>query len=161
MNTLAHAFISAVFIGLGATLTFDLWGLFLRQAFKLAPSNLCLVGRWIRYMPEGTFSHANIASSRSKCAECAVGWMAHYLIGISFASGFLALAGGGWLEHPTPLPALVFGLVTTVAPFLIMQPLFGLGLASSRAPKPALARVRTLMNHAAYGLGLYLFALLR
>jgi hypothetical protein len=111
-------------------------------------------------MPEGTFSHANIAFSRSKRAECAVGWIAHYAIGIIFAAIFVALAGEGWLEHPMLLPAVVFGIVTTVAPFFIMQPLFGLGLASARAPNPGLARVRTLMNHAAYGLGLYLFALL-
>ena len=42
-------------MGLGATLTFDLWGLFLKQAFKITPSNICLVGRWLRYMPEGIF----------------------------------------------------------------------------------------------------------
>jgi hypothetical protein len=149
-----------ILIGLGATLTFDLWGLFLKQAFKLAPSNLCQVGRWIRYMPAGTFSHANIAASPRKRAECAVGWVAHYAIGLLFASTFVALAGGGWLQHPTPLPALAFGIVTVVAPFFIMQPLFGLGVAASKAPHPMPARARTLMNHAAYGLGLYLFAML-
>lgn len=160
MDSLAYAFLRAIFIGLGATLTFDLWGLFLRQAFKIAPSNLCLVGRWLRYMPEGTFGHASLAATPPKRAECAVGWVAHYLIGIMFATAFVALSGAGWLQHPTPLPALVFGIVTSVAPFFIMQPLFGLGLASSRAPNAGLARTRTLMNHAAYGLGLYLFALM-
>jgi hypothetical protein len=158
VNSLAHFFISAIVLGLGATLTFDLWGLFLRQAFKITPSNICLVGRWIRYMPEGTFRHANIAASPRKRAECAVGWIAHYLIGISFATVFVALAGEGWLQHPAVTPAIMFGVVTVVAPFFLMQPLFGLGWASSRAPNPALARVRTLTNHAAYGLGLYVFA---
>ena len=55
MNTLALSLISAILMGLGATLTFDLWGLFLKQAFKITPSNICLVGRWLRYMPAGTF----------------------------------------------------------------------------------------------------------
>ena len=56
MNTLALSLVSAILMGLGATLTFDLWGLFLKQAFKITPSNICLVGRWLRYMPAGTFT---------------------------------------------------------------------------------------------------------
>jgi hypothetical protein len=160
MNTLALFFISAIFIGLGATLTFDLWGLFLKQAFKITPSNICLVGRWIRYMPAGTFKHSNIALTPPKSAECAVGWIAHYLIGMTFASAFVILVGPDWLQHPTLMPALVFGIVTVLAPFCIMQPSFGLGLAASKTPNPAQARLRSLMNHTAFGVGLYLFGLL-
>jgi hypothetical protein len=147
-------------MGLGATLTFDLWGLLLKHAFKITPSNICLVGRWIRYMPEGIFRHSNITSAPPKRAECAVGWIAHYLIGITFASAFVALAGDNWLQRPTLLPAVVFGVVTVVAPFFIMQPAMGLGLAASKMPNPAQARARSLMNHAAFGVGLYLSGLL-
>jgi len=160
MNPLALALLSAIPIGLGATLMFDLWGLFLKQAFQIPPSNICLVGRWIRYMPEGIFKHSNIASSPKKSAECVVGWIAHYTIGITFAVIFVVLAGNSWLEHPTPIPAIAFGLITVLAPFYIMQPLFGLGLAASKTPNPTQARLRSLMNHAAFGVGIYLFALL-
>lgn len=160
MNPLALALLSAIPIGLGATLMFDLWGLFLKQAFQIPPSNICLVGRWIRYMPEGIFKHSNIASSPKKSAECVVGWIAHYTIGITFAVIFVVLAGNSWLEHPTPIPAFAFGLVTVLAPFFIMQPLFGLGFAASKTPNPTQARLRSLMNHAAFGVGIYLFALL-
>lgn len=142
-------------MGLGATLTFDLWGLLLKLTLQLAPSNICLLGRWLRYMPEGTFRHANIALTPRRSAECALGWIAHYLIGMAFAGTFVALAGAGWLQHPTMAPALAFGLVTVVAPFFVMQPLMGLGLASSKAPNPTVARVRTLLNHLAFGAGLY------
>ena len=160
MNPLDLALLSAIPIGLGATLMFDLWGLFLKQAFQIPPSNICLVGRWIRYMPEGIFKHSNIASSPKKSAECVVGWIAHYTIGITFAVIFVVLAGNSWLEHPTPIPAIAFGLITVLAPFYIMQPLFGLGLAASKTPNPTQARLRSLMNHAAFGVGIYLFALL-
>ena len=149
---------SSILIGLGATLTFDLWGLFLTHAFKIVPSNICLVGRWLRYMPEGTFKHSSIGVTPPKPAECAVGWTAHYLIGILFATAFVTLAGIGWLQQPTPPPAIGFGIVTGLAPFLVMQPLMGLGLAASKAPSPGLARFRTLMNHSAFGAGLYLSA---
>jgi hypothetical protein len=157
MNTLALYAISAGLIGCGATLMFDLWGLFLKYVFKMSPSNICLVGRWLRYMPEGKFSHANINAAPRKSAECVVGWLAHYLIGITFASVFIALVGESWLHRPTPIPALAFGAITVFAPFLIMQPAFGYGLAASKAANPMQARVRSLMNHAAFGAGLYLF----
>lgn len=160
MNSLAVPFISAILMGLGATLTFDIWGLFLKYAFGVAPSNICLVGRWVRYMPQATFTHVNIASSPPKQAECAVGWIAHYLIGVSFAGVFVLLAGHHWLLQPTLIPAVVFGVGTVLAPFLIMQPAFGLGFAASKTPNPAQARVRSLMNHTAFGTGLYLFAVL-
>jgi hypothetical protein len=155
-----HATGSTILIGLGATFTFDLCALFLKRAFKISPSNMCLVGRWLRYMPEGTFRHANIASTPQKSAECVVGWIAHYIFGITFAIAFVSLAGDNWLRHPTPIPAIVFGVVTVVAPLFIMQPLFGLGFAASKTSNPAQARLRSLMNHTAFGAGLYLFALL-
>jgi hypothetical protein len=159
MIDLAPPIISAILIGLGATLTFDMWGQLLKLAFNITPSNICLVGRWLCYMPEGTFKHSTIASTPHKRGECTVGWFAHYLIGITFAIVFVALIGDTWLQHPTPIPALVFGVVTVLAPFAILQPAFGLGFAASKTPHPAQARVRSLLNHAAFGAGLYLFAM--
>jgi hypothetical protein len=160
MNNLTLSFISAILMGLGATLSFDLWGLFLKRYFKIPPSNICLVGRWLLFMPEGTFKHSNIGSAPRKSAECTAGWIAHYMIGITFSIAFVALTGSNWLLHPTPVPAIAFGLVTVLAPFFIMQPAFGLGLAASKTSNPNQARLRSLMNHTAFGIGLYLFGLL-
>lgn len=158
MNDLTSIIIRAVLIGLGATLTFDLWGQFLRHAFKITPSNICLIGRWIRHMQEGTFWHANIASTPHKSVECTVGWIAHYGIGVMFALVFITLVGGKWLQHPTPIPAVFFGAITVLAPFAIMQPLLGLGFAASKTANPTEARLRSFMNHSAFGAGLYFSA---
>lgn len=160
MNNLTLSLISASLMGLGATLTFDLWGLFLKRAFKIMPSNICLVGRWLRYMPAGIFKHSNIGSTPPKSAECTIGWMAHYTIGMTFAGAFVAIAGPDWLQHPTSIPAIIFGVVTVLAPFFILQPSFGLGFAASKTPNPTQARLRSLMNHAAFGVGLYLSGVL-
>jgi hypothetical protein len=160
MNNLALSLISAILIGLGATLTFDLWALFLKYAFKITPSNICLIGRWLRYMPEGTFRHSNIVSAPRKSAECTVGWIAHYMIGIIFAVVFVTFVGNSWLQHPTLIPAIIFGVITVLAPLFIMQPSFGFGFAASKTLNPAQARLRSLMNHTAFGVGLYLFALM-
>jgi hypothetical protein len=160
MNNLTLSIISAILIGLGATLTMDLWALFVKRVLKIVPSNFCLVGRWLRYMPEGTFLHSNIASAPQKSAECTIGWIAHYMIGITFAIVFVPLVGNDWLQYPTLIPALAFGVITVLMPFFIMQPSFGLGLAGSKTSNPTQARLRSLMNHTAFGVGLYLFGLL-
>ena len=160
MNNLVPHLFSAIFIGFGATLTFDLWALFLKLAFKITPSNICLVGRWLSYMPEGIFKHPNIISSSPKSAECTVGWIAHYIFGITFAIAFVALVGNDWLQHPTLIPSIVYGIATVFAPFFMMQPSFGFGFAASKTQNPTQARIRSLMNHTAFGVGLYLSALL-
>ena len=160
MDNLSQHLISAIFMGLGATLTFDLWALFLKLVFNINPSNICLVGRWLLYMPEGTLKHSNIISSPPKSAECSVGWIAHYIFGITFAIFFVVLVGSNWLRQPTLIPAILFGVVTVLAPFFVMQPLFGFGFAASKTKNPMQARFRSLMNHTAFGVGLYLFALL-
>jgi hypothetical protein len=157
MNNSILYFLNPVLIGIGATLIFDLWGLFLKYAFKVAPSNFCFVGRWVLYMPEGIFTHTNIGSMPQKSGECVVGWITHYSTGIVFAAMFIALAGNDWLQHPSLIPAILFGVVTVLAPFFIMQPAFGLGVAASKTAKPTQARLRSLINHIVFGFGLYIF----
>jgi hypothetical protein len=154
------ALTGAIAVGLGATLVMDLWGVFLRYAFRFPAPDYCLVGRWLCYMREGVFRHAGIARSAPKPAECAAGWIAHYLIGVVFALALVASVSPRWLESPTLTPALVFGMVTVIFPFFVMQPCFGLGIAASKTPNPARARLRSLMNHAVFGLGLYIAALM-
>jgi hypothetical protein len=43
MDNLALVLISTILMGLGATLTLDLWALFLKQAFRITPSNIFVV----------------------------------------------------------------------------------------------------------------------
>jgi hypothetical protein len=136
----------------------DLWALFLKRAFRTPSANYCLVGRWFRHMAEGTFMHASIANASQKRFECTVGWIAHYVIGAVYASVLVALVSGDWLAQPTLLPALLFGVGTVLVPFLVMHPSFGLGIAASSTPNPMQARLRSLMAHTAFGVGLYVCA---
>ena len=149
----------ATTVGLGATLVMDSWGIFLKHTFNIPSSNYCFVGRWLRYMPEGVFRHSSIAAAPQKPAECAVGWIAHYAIGVIFALALVLLASPQWLQEPTVLPAMILGLATVAIPFFVMQPSLGQGIAGSKTPNPAQARLRSLMNHAVFGFGLYISAL--
>jgi hypothetical protein len=154
----ATYFLGAIAVGLGATLFMDVWALLLNRVFSIPLANYCLVGRWLRYMPEGTFVHASIAAASQKRSECAVGWIAHYVIGTAYALVLVALASGSWLARPTLLPAMLFGIGSVLVPYLIMQPSFGLGIAASKAPRPTQARLRSLMAHTIFGAGLYICA---
>jgi hypothetical protein len=151
-------FSSAVGIGLGATLLMDIWNLFLKRGFGIPSLNYCLLGRWIRHMTSGRFAHASIARAPAKRWECAVGYLAHYSIGAAFALMFVSIAPLGWLERPSLLPAVLFGIGTVIFPFFVMQPSLGLGIASSKTPKPLQARLKSLATHTVFGVGLYLGA---
>jgi hypothetical protein len=148
-----------ILIGIGATALIDLWALVRRPLFGIAPPSYAMVGRWLGHMPRGRFRHASIAATPAIPGEGALGWAFHYLTGIAYAGLLVALAGAGWLERPTLLPALGVGLGTVVAPFFLMQPGMGAGIAASRSPNPSSARLHSLLMHAVFGLGLWLAAL--
>jgi hypothetical protein len=149
----------AVLVGIGAVLIMDIWNVFLQRAFNISSLNFCVVGRWLSYMPLGTFRHANMASVPKRPAECAIGWTAHYLIGVAFALMLVLLTSGNWLEHPSLLPALLVGIGTVPIPYFIMQPALGLGIAAANTPNPIQARLKSLVTHTVFGIGLYLSAL--
>jgi hypothetical protein len=155
----ANDALRAIAIGIGASLVMDLWNLFLKRAFSIPSLSYCLLGRWLRHMPAGTFRHASIGAAPPKPFECAVGWMAHFTIGVVLALTFVVLTSGDWLARPTLLPALLYGIGTVVFPFFIMQPSFGLGIAASRTPNPTQARLKSLATHTVFGIGLYVCAL--
>ena len=150
--------VEAALIGVGATLLIDLWALFLRRVFGIPSLSYCLLGRWVLYMPTGRIMHESITATPQKRGECAVGWISHYLIGTAFALLFVLIVSSNWLARPTLLPALMFGIVTTLVPFFVMQPSLGLGFAASKTPNPNKARLKSLMTHTVFGLGLYVWA---
>ena len=159
MSADAQLILGAVAIGFGASVVMDLWNLFLKRAFGIPSLDYCLLGRWLRHMPAGTIRHASISAAPRKPFECAVGWMAHYTIGVVFALAFVVLVSADWLARPTWPPALLYGVGTVVFPLFILQPSFGLGIAASRTPRPSQARLKSLMTHAVFGIGLYVCAL--
>ncbi|MDR2223157.1 MAG: DUF2938 domain-containing protein [Flavobacteriaceae bacterium] len=145
----------ALFVGIGATLFMDLYALVNKKVFNIPSLDYAILGRWIGYFKEGQFTHNNILLTPSIKGERIIGWSAHYLIGITFAFVLLIVSGIEWVAHPTFIPAFLVGILTTIAPFFLMQPAFGFGIAASKTPKPTVARMRSLMTHAIYGIGLY------
>ena len=149
----------AVLIGAGATAMTDVWTIVRARIGGVAAPDYGLVGRWFGHMARGRFFHESIAAAARVRGERLIGWTAHYLIGIAFASVLLAIGGIGWVRHPTIVPALIVGIGSVAAPFLLMQPAMGAGIAASRTAHPAAARLRSLAMHAAFGASLYVTGL--
>jgi hypothetical protein len=133
----------------------DIW-IGVRKRWLGTPSlDYGLVGRWLAYIARGRFHHDAISASPPVQRERVFGWAAHYLIGMVFAGLLLGIWGLEWAHAPTIGPALIIGTGSVAAPFLLMQPGMGAGIAASRTPRPAAARLRSLVAHGIFGLGLY------
>ncbi|MFY0310393.1 DUF2938 domain-containing protein [Leisingera sp. D0M16] len=155
-----HNFIfSALFVGIGATATMDLGTLVQKHLLRFQTLDYALAGRWLGHAVRGRFVHRPITASPPVRGERLIGWIAHYLTGIVFAALFLPAAGRAWIDNPSPWPALAFGVLTLAAPFLILQPGMGAGLAARRTPAPNKARLKSLATHLTFGAGLWLSAL--
>lgn len=147
--------VCSVVTGAGATVVMDLWTIARQRLLGIPPFDYGLVGRWLAYMPRGRFRHDPIAVSPRVGGERLIGWAAHYLIGIAFAAVLLAIWGLEWARQPTIGPALIVGIGSVAAPFLLMQPGMGAGIAASRTKRPGAARFQSIVTHAVFGLGLY------
>lgn len=145
----------ALIVGGGATAATDAWGIARKRLLGIPPPDYGLVGRWLAWMPRGRFRHESIAAATPVRHERLIGWTAHYLIGVAFAGVLLGVCGLTWIREPTISPALLVGIGTVTAPFLLMQPGMGAGIAARRTPRPAAARLQSLITHAIFGVGLY------
>lgn len=148
----------SVMIGVLATAIYDLWGLVLVKFFGLPGSNWTLAGRWFCHMADGVFRHQDIRLATSVGYETAVGWSMHYIVGIIYAGLLLALCGSEWGRNPTLIPALLLGIITILAGWLVMAPAMGLGVAGADLPNVGVIRIVQFIGHCVFGLGLYLAA---
>jgi hypothetical protein len=147
----------SILIGCGATLVMDAWAALLRR-LGVATLDYALLGRWIAHLRHGRWFHASIARAEPARGERLIGWFAHYSIGVGFAALLLATFGLDWARSPTLGPALFIGIVTVLAPWLVLQPALGAGIASSKTPAPVFNAFKSLLTHTVFGLGLFLAA---
>ena len=144
-------------IGIGATAVMDGWLLLLNR-LGVPTLNFAFIGRWVGHLLRGQFAHAAIAKAAPIRGELTWGWLTHYAVGVAFATVLIGIQGADWVRHPTLLPARAVGICTVAAPLLVMQPAMGSGFAASRTPTPLKNCLRSLANHAVFGVGLYLSA---
>jgi hypothetical protein len=142
-------------MGITATVAIDLWATFANRMLGWPRTNWAMVGRWIGHMRDGQFAHISIGSSPPILHESILGWVFHYVVGCIYAALYLTYASIVQMGQPTLVSAVLFGLVTILSPWLLMQPALGLGICASKAPKPTLVRLQNLIIHTIFGLALY------
>jgi hypothetical protein len=142
-------------MGVTATVAIDLWATFANRILGWPRTNWGLVGRWIGHMRAGQFMHISIGSSPPIVHESILGWAFHYVIGCIYAALYLTYVSAAQMGQPTLVSAVLFGLVTILSPWLLMQPALGLGICASKAPRPTLVRLQNLIIHTIFGLALY------
>jgi hypothetical protein len=155
MNPMLELALRGLVMGVAAAALMDAWGLLLRRGLGVPTLDYAMLGRWIGHMRRGRFAHDRIAAAEPVPGERSLGWLAHYAIGVGFAVLLLVAVGPAWARSPSIWPALAVGLATIVAPWFVMQPGMGAGIAGARTPNPTATRLRNLGTHAVYGLGLY------
>jgi hypothetical protein len=147
---------SVVFAGIVATLVADGWQLVLRHLFKLPVSDWAVVGRWVAGFLHGRFVMGSVPPVRF---ERLIGWTFHYVIGVAYASIFAIVCAPAFAAGRAVLlaSALVFGALTVLAPWLLMQPAMGRGAFASRAgPQRGRVLIANMTTHLSFGFGLYI-----
>ena len=142
-------------MGITATVAIDLWATFANRMRGWPRTNWGMVGRWIGHMREGQFKHISIGASPPIVHESIFGWVFHYAVGCIYAALYLVYVSTAQMGQPTLVSAVLFGLVTILSPWLLMQPALGLGICASKAPRSNLVRLQNLIIHTIFGLALY------
>lgn len=150
-----HTLVAILALDAGATALLDLWGLARGPLLGQPRPDYAPIGRWVGHMAHGTFRHRAIADAAPVRGERALGWLVHYLVGIALA-GLWLLVAPGWLDGPRAAPAIAYGLATVAAPWLLVQPALGAGIAAAHSRDPWAARRQALLTHGVFGLGLWL-----
>jgi hypothetical protein len=144
-------------MGITATAAIDLWATFTNRMLGWPRTNWGMVGRWIGHMRDGQFTHISIGSSPPIVHESILGWVFHYVVGCVYAALYLMFVSTAQSGQPTLVSGVLFGLITILSPWLLMQPALGLGIFASKAPRPILVRLQNVTIHTIFGLALYYF----
>ncbi len=152
MNLLIHG----VLIGVIATIGMDIWATAVKYVLRLPTADWAMVGRWFGHMPRGAFVHRPISESDPIPNELVIGWIGHYVTGVVYGLAYLYIVQVLLATGPSLKSALVFGLITLIAPWFIMQPAMGAGVFATKTLRPGLMRIINLSMHAVFGVSLYI-----
>lgn len=146
-------------MGMAGTIFMDVWAIILHRVFQQSAPNWGPVGRWFWHLPKGKIFHDNIADAKAHPNEVAIGWIAHYAVGIVYGILLALVVPPGWFAKPTFLLPFIVGIVTVGAGWFLLQPGLGLGWAASKTQSPNKVRAMNLVAHTIFALGMFLAAL--
>lgn len=145
-----------VITGIVATLTMDvLSGIFLKLGLS-APLPPNVVGRWFFSVAHGHPLHSDIARTAAVDHELVIALTGHYAIGITLTILYLAMSAASGSVPRRLVPAMLFGLSTSIFAWLLMFPAMGYGFFGADGPDGTRLFTSSLLNHLFFGLGIWL-----
>ena len=150
-----NSFVLANVGGIVGAVLMDITKTLAARAGLASGVSVALVGRWALGLLHGQWAHADIARSPARPGEVRMGWAFHFLIGgggvaLIFPAALLTVG----VHHPTHLilGGLLFGLVTSLLPWLVLPPAFGWGWFGRRGPRGGNALIARPLSHVPYGI---------
>jgi hypothetical protein len=84
MSSTADVFLKAILVGVGGTIVLDLYAFMMSRVLGAPVTNWAMVARWFGNMAHGQFVQVAMSEATPVKGELAIGWIAHYAIGIGF-----------------------------------------------------------------------------
>lgn len=142
--------------GIFSTIALDIWGALALKVSGRMPTNWGMVGRWLTGLPHGQWVLRGDDPSAPRTGEYALGWIFHYLVGISYSVLLLLICGTGFVQAPRVLPVLFVGVVvSSLAGLMILMPGMGGGVFGCKLPNQRSTIIYVLVAHLVYALALY------
>jgi hypothetical protein len=153
--------IEMILMGFFATYFMDLLaGFLLKRRCIYSFTTPVLLGRWFIYIFRGKFIHQDIRNTPPLKYEKLGYFVSHYLIGVVLAGFYLILELKIQTIQERVWIALIYGLITVIFPWFWLLPSIGFGFMASKSPKRKLILRTNLINHANFGIGLFLWMIL-
>ena len=151
MNSFVLAYVGGIF---GAVLM-DITETFAARVGLTSGVNVALVGRWALGLLRGQWAHADIARSPARPGEMRAGWAFHFLVGGGGVALLYAaiIHGAGFNPIHHLWGGVMFGVATSLLPWLLLLPAFGWGWFGRRGPRGSNALLASTVSHIPYGLG--------
>lgn len=140
--------------GVLGTLAMDLLNDLVSRTGVILKIDVAMIGRMAASWTHVHFRHRHPEQIHQVPNEMVYGYVAHYATGVVLAIAFI-LGWDFWVGGlPSTAWTIAYAVVTTVASFLFVYPLMGLGVFGRRSPARIKAFITPLANHLFYGWGL-------
>lgn len=142
--------------GVIATASMDVLSAVAIRLRLIAPLSPNVIGRWFASVLRAHPFHEDIGRAAARRHELAIALPGHYAIGMFLTALFVLTAHRmGW-QARSLRPALIFGVCTSVFPWLLMFPAMGYGLFGAHGPDGTRLFVSSIVSHAFFGFGLWI-----
>ncbi len=146
--------VTGVVAGVLGTLMMDSLNLLCARTGMISKIDVGMIGRMAVGWARGRFRYGHPSEVEQVANEMLYGYVTHYTIGVGLAVpyvlGWNLLVGG----PASPVWAIAYGVVTTVASYFFVLPSMGLGVFGRRSPEGIRLALSSLANHLFYGVGI-------